>query len=80
MTATKSGGSWQFWGRALVVPYLLLFAVWVYVLHTKISHGPDDGEGDHGEGPPSLLDAAAERADPASPASLTEARRGEVAP
>jgi multiple sugar transport system permease protein len=29
MTATKSGGSWQFWGRALVVPYLLLFAVFV---------------------------------------------------
>jgi cytochrome d ubiquinol oxidase subunit I len=62
------------------VIYLLLFAVWVYVLHTKISHGPDDGEGhdDHGEG--SLLAAAAGLADPSAPLSMTEARRTEVAP
>jgi cytochrome d ubiquinol oxidase subunit I len=61
--------------------YLLLFAVWVYVLHTKISHGPDDGEGhdDHGEGG-SLLSAAAGLADPSAPLSMTEARRTEVSP
>ena len=63
------------------VIYLLLFAVWVYVLHTKISHGPDDGEGhdDHGEGG-SLLSAAAGLADPSAPLSMTEARRTEVSP
>jgi cytochrome d ubiquinol oxidase subunit I len=26
------------------VIYLLLFAIWVYVLHTKIQHGPDEAE------------------------------------
>jgi cytochrome d ubiquinol oxidase subunit I len=63
------------------VIYLLLFAVWVYVLHTKISHGPDDSEGhdDHGEGG-SLLSAAAGLADPSAPLSMTEARRTEVSP
>lgn len=77
------------------VIYLLLFAVWVFVLHTKISHGPDDGEGhgeDHGpdgqgegeqggggEGGRSLLEAASGRADPSAPLSMTEARRPEVA-
>lgn len=41
--------------------YALLFAVWVYVLHQKIRHGPDEpGEG--GEQGKGLLEAAGERA------------------
>jgi cytochrome bd ubiquinol oxidase subunit I len=68
------------------VIYLLLFAVWVYVLHTKISHGPDDGShdahdehADPGSGPPSLLEAASSLVDPSSEASLTESGGREVA-
>jgi len=52
--------------------YLLLFAVWVYVLHTKISHGPDDGGHDE-PGPASTLAAASSRLDPAA-GSMTGAR------
>jgi cytochrome d ubiquinol oxidase subunit I len=61
--------------------YALLFVVWVYVLHTKISHGPDDAEAHHE--PPSpggLLQAASVRADPAAEASMSAARGPEVAP
>ena len=68
--------------------YLLLFAVWVNVLHTKIGHGPDDGTGPHdGDGaghdgqaaPPTgaggLVAAASERVDPSADSSLTSARQ-----
>ncbi|RYE80757.1 MAG: cytochrome ubiquinol oxidase subunit I, partial [Myxococcales bacterium] len=70
--------------------YLLLFAVWVNVLHTKIGHGPDDGEGhhddhDHGDGSgpagelapagaTGLFAAASERVDPSANGSLTDSR------
>src|SRR5262249_1660790 len=65
--------------------YLLLGAVGVFVLHTKITHGPDDGthDGAHGdrphdpeeESPASLLQAASKRADPGSPYSMTDAHQ-----
>ncbi|MFN3199005.1 MAG: cytochrome ubiquinol oxidase subunit I [Bradymonadia bacterium] len=51
--------------------YALLFAVWIFVLHNKITHGPPEPEGDeppHGGG--GLLEAAAAR--PSATASLTE--------
>ncbi|MHC4128172.1 MAG: cytochrome ubiquinol oxidase subunit I [Planctomycetota bacterium] len=38
--------------------YLLLFVVWIYVLNSKIQHGPDEG-GEEGEGPPDGLVATA---------------------
>ena len=54
--------------------YLLLFAVWVYVLNDKIQHGPDD----HPPEPKTplaegLLDAATANK-PAGGDSLTQAR------
>jgi cytochrome d ubiquinol oxidase subunit I len=55
--------------------YVLLFAIWVYVVHSKIRHGPDEAEA----APPSdtkpkdLVEAAARRANP-SGYSLTEVR------
>jgi cytochrome d ubiquinol oxidase subunit I len=58
------------------VIYLLLFAVWVYVLHSKIQHGPDEVE----EPPPpatspaSLIEAAARLTNP-SGYSLTSAKQ-----
>jgi cytochrome d ubiquinol oxidase subunit I len=62
------------------VIYLLLFAVWVYVLNSKIQHGPDEAE----EPPPpatspkGLLEAAARLADPAG-YSLTLAKQDQPA-
>jgi cytochrome d ubiquinol oxidase subunit I len=59
---------------------LLLFAVWVYVIHTKIQHGPDEAE----PAPPAetapedLLEVAARRANPAG-YSLTDSRQGPTA-
>ncbi len=54
--------------------YLLLFAIWVYVLHTKIQHGPEEVESP----PPArtttadLLEAASRYTDPLGP-SLSQA-------
>jgi cytochrome d ubiquinol oxidase subunit I len=58
------------------VVYLGLFAVWVFVLNSKIQHGPDDGEHGPHEPPPTtrragLLEAASGLADPAGP-SMTD--------
>jgi cytochrome bd ubiquinol oxidase subunit I len=57
------------------VIYLMLFAVWVYVMNDKIAHGPEEAEAmpekTTREG---LLEAAARRASPAGH-SLTGARR-----
>jgi cytochrome bd ubiquinol oxidase subunit I len=60
--------------------YLLLAAVWVFVLNSKIQHGPDDGEGHSPEEtepparpePGGLLAAAASLADPGAH-SMTDA-------
>jgi cytochrome d ubiquinol oxidase subunit I len=56
------------------VLYVLLFFIWLYVMHTKIVKGPEAGVETGGaprkEG---LLDAASELADPSGP-SLTDAR------
>jgi cytochrome d ubiquinol oxidase subunit I len=60
--------------------YLMLFAVWIYVINAKIQHGPDEAE----PPPPAataaedLLEAAARRANP-SGYSLTESRQGPAA-
>jgi cytochrome d ubiquinol oxidase subunit I len=56
--------------------YVGLFAVWVFVLNSKIQHGPDDGPGDPHDPPPTtrragLLEAASGLADPSGP-SLTD--------
>ncbi len=55
--------------------YALLFCVWVYVLNTKITHGPDDeGPADRpAESVHPLLDTVAMLADP-SGASLSDVR------
>ncbi len=55
--------------------YALLFFVWVYVMNSKIQHGPDDPAED--DTPPSggLLDAAASRANPSGNTLL---QRGEA--
>ena len=58
------------------VVYALLFAVWVYVLNSKIQHGPEEAE----KPPPAatrpgdLVEAAARLANPAG-FSLTETPR-----
>ncbi|HMP06276.1 MAG TPA: cytochrome ubiquinol oxidase subunit I [Lacipirellulaceae bacterium] len=41
--------------------YALLFVLWVYVLHQKISHGPDPHDGSTGQETGGALAAAAER-------------------
>ncbi|MCC7388786.1 MAG: cytochrome ubiquinol oxidase subunit I [Phycisphaerales bacterium] len=54
--------------------YLLLFAVWIYVLNNKIQHGPDERASEPGAAPPGgggFLVAAVERA--AKAGSMTEA-------
>ena len=63
------------------VIYVLLFAVWVYVLNGKIHHGPDevDVPPPPATAPAGLAEAAARRAIP-SGFSLTEVRRGQQAP
>ena len=56
--------------------YLMLFAVWVYVLDSKIQHGPDEGARAPGRTTPqALLEAASELSDP-SGRSLTEGKQG----
>ncbi len=59
--------------------YLLLFAVWVYVLNEKIRHGPKDPDAlvasHEGDGPPSLLEAASRRTDQSSGYSMTQEDR-----
>ena len=55
------------------VIYLLLFAVWVYVLNSKISHGPEEaGEIPSSTSPTGLMETAARLANPAG-YSLTSA-------
>lgn len=51
--------------------YLLLFAVWVFVLNSKIKHGPDDLTPETSES--GFLETAGRLADPAG-SSMTEAR------
>ncbi len=63
--------------------YLLLFAIWIYVLDGKIRHGPDLPAHPEGTTPEGFLDAAARLGDPAGE-SMTDARghlaRGEEQP
>jgi cytochrome bd ubiquinol oxidase subunit I len=61
------------------VIYLLLFAVWVYVLNSKIQHGPDeiDEPAPPATSPGGLLEAAARLANP-SGYSLTTAKEGQA--
>jgi len=59
------------------VIYVLLFAVWIFVLHNKIAHGPDELHS--ADAHPDLIDAASALAD-RSGGSMTEARRGNVEP
>lgn len=47
--------------------YLLLFAVWVFVMNSKIQHGPDPIEMPAETGGENLLEAAARRANPSGP-------------
>ncbi|MBI1321001.1 MAG: cytochrome ubiquinol oxidase subunit I [Candidatus Hydrogenedens sp.] len=56
--------------------YLLLFALYVYILNDKIQHGPDAAEPAHA-GHAGFLDTAAAFADPAGP-SMTSSRSGNV--
>ncbi len=56
--------------------YTLLFALWVYVLNSKIQHGPDPVRTDEA-GPGGFLDVAARRTDPASQYSMSEAKEDE---
>jgi cytochrome d ubiquinol oxidase subunit I len=72
----------QVWGSIAMFSciYLLLFAVWVYVLNSKVQHGPDD----HDTVPSattagSLLEAAARLADH-SGYSLTMTKEPDAAP
>jgi cytochrome d ubiquinol oxidase subunit I len=60
--------------------YLMLFAVWLYVLNAKIQHGPDEAEAPPPTetGAEDLLEAAARRANP-SGYSLTESRQSPAA-
>ena len=59
--------------------YSLLFFVWLYVLNSKIQHGPDENDSENEDEPPpntkapDLLDAAAQLANPSGP-SLTSAK------
>ena len=56
--------------------YLLLVLVWVFVLHTKIHHGPDEEDTGGPEEPPSgFFNAAADYADASGP-SMSQARNG----
>lgn len=58
------------------VIYLLLFFVWVYVLHQKVTHGPDeDVEPPAESGPKEIYDVAARRGQPGQ-YSLTGERSG----
>jgi cytochrome d ubiquinol oxidase subunit I len=47
--------------------YVLLFAVWVNVLHNKIMHGPEPAPERASTKTAGLLESASERADPAGP-------------
>ena len=67
-----------------VVIYALLFLVWVFVLNTKIQHGPGEDDAAAPAPPPQtgaggLLAAASRLADPAG-ASLTNAHEGADTP
>jgi cytochrome d ubiquinol oxidase subunit I len=59
------------------VIYLLLFAVWVYVLNDKVHHGPDEAEAPPPAVKPESLVEAAGRLAKASGFSLTEVRQAE---
>lgn len=56
-----------------LVIYILLFAVWVFVLNDKIRHGPDELPHEHHPQKDALIETVAAFADPAGP-SLTGAR------
>lgn len=56
------------------IVYMLLFWVWVYVLHQKIIHGPEAAAATGGETAlAELIDSAAKRSDPAGP-SMTSSK------
>ncbi len=77
-TSGRVVGADQVLGSILMfsVIYVLLFAVWVYVLHGKIRHGPDepDAPAPPDTKPEDLVEAAARRTNPAG-FSLTEVRK-----
>lgn len=56
--------------------YVLLFMVWINVLHSKIAHGPDHATGEPLRNPEGFFEGAAERADP-SGESMTMAKEPE---
>ncbi|MBR9976571.1 MAG: cytochrome ubiquinol oxidase subunit I [Bacteroidetes bacterium] len=56
-----------------IIIYLFLLAVWIYVMHEKIKHGPDDTEPAHEKTEGGLLDSMSALADHSGP-SLTDAR------
>lgn len=58
--------------------YTLLFALWVYVLNSKIHHGPDDPDEphEHREKGEKFFEVAGELADPGGP-RFAEAEQGE---
>lgn len=51
--------------------YLLLFLVWIYVLHNKIMHGPDQVSAQEQAPPAGLLDSAAARTNPSGDRLVT---------
>jgi cytochrome d ubiquinol oxidase subunit I len=52
--------------------YLMLFVIWVYVLHGKIRHGPDEGEEPPAKTTPEGFLTATSRLAPASGDSLVK--------
>jgi cytochrome d ubiquinol oxidase subunit I len=54
--------------------YILLFLVWINVLHTKLTHGPDPIPATVPTGAGGLIESVTERADPSGP-SMTDARQ-----
>ncbi len=62
------------------VLYIALFFVWLFVMHTKIAHGPDDDPPPSLRGPESVVDVAASIADRSSGYSLTAAKPNDGLP
>lgn len=77
LSASVSGG--QVLGSILMFAfiYILLFALYIYIMNEKIKHGPDYDTAPHGSC--AFLDAAAVLANPGGP-SMTAARSSNVDP